>query len=83
MYGVIPIVRADLEISTQLKECSLIFSKFDNNKKIISTCSHLLSQKEKMKEMAYKSWSNGEMFSFDFVKERYNNLYQSLLQVRN
>ncbi|NLV27542.1 MAG: glycosyltransferase family 4 protein [Methanomicrobiales archaeon] len=82
MYGVIPIIKGNIENLDQIRDCSLIFSGNEKNDMIISKVDDLVADKHMMKLMSYKSWENGKIFSFDHVKERYSNLYNDILNIK-
>ncbi|MDX8548937.1 hypothetical protein KHC33_15075 [Methanospirillum sp. J.3.6.1-F.2.7.3] len=77
-YGVIPVIRADIENPELLSECSLYFSKYEEGKDVIFSISQLIMDKERMKKMMANSYELGKEFSFDKIKNRYQQLYLDL-----
>lgn len=74
-YGVIPIIKADIENPEKITECSLLFSKDEQNEVIISDVMDLVRERERMKVMMERSYELGREFTFDRVKGRYLELY--------
>lgn len=77
-YGVIPIIRADVENQDKIVECSLLFSKNDKKEDIISSIFGLLGNKPRLETMILKSLHTGESFSFKYIKSRYDKLYEKV-----
>ena len=82
-FGVIPILKGNIENINELSVCSLFFSNEDNDEMIVSKISDLIHNKDKMKKMVNNSYELGKKFTFNSVKSRYNNLYLNLLHLKN
>lgn len=74
-FGVIPIIKADIENPETIAECSLFFSKEERNEEIVSAVSSLVGEKDRMKMMMGRSYELGREYTFDRVKERYLWVY--------
>lgn len=77
-YGVIPIIKANIENYENVSECSLIFSQNTKDEDIVSSVSDLISEKNRIKRMMSFSYDIGNQYTFDSVKKRYKRLYQEI-----
>lgn len=77
-YGLIPVIKANIENHEIISQCSLIFSKSEKDETVIATVCNLIRNKERMKQMMLDSYEIGKQYTFDNVKIRYQSLYLDL-----
>lgn len=81
-YGVIPVIKANIENQEAISKCSLIFLKDVEDEIVIDSVCRLINNKEKMKRMLMESLELGKKYSFENVKQRYHQLYIDILSDR-
>jgi hypothetical protein len=79
MYGVIPVIRANIDEHDTIKKCSLIFDRKDTYEKIIHDISYLVENRESLKALMEETRSCSAFFSFESVEDRYMDLYNEVL----
>ncbi|PWR69497.1 glycosyltransferase [Methanospirillum stamsii] len=78
-YGVIPVIKANIENQEAISKCSILFRKDVEDEIVISSVGRLINNKEKMKRMLMESFELGKQYSFENVKQRYHQLYLDLV----
>jgi glycosyltransferase involved in cell wall biosynthesis len=78
--GVVPVVRANLDIADDLREFSLIFDRNAKEEDIIRSVSDLISNTNKHKEFMKQAFLASSRYSWDSAAIEYIKLYNHLLK---
>jgi len=77
--GVVPVIRADCEGSSELSTCSLLFDRNASNNEIILEVMRLIGDPNRLKTMMRDAFELRYKYSYESVKSRYLTLYRELL----
>lgn len=73
--GVVPVIRADVDNSDQIKECSLLFGREASEGEIIEGTLDLINDPARLRRMMRKAREVSRLFTFEMVAHRYLELY--------
>ncbi|MGV8108382.1 hypothetical protein [Methanospirillum sp.] len=83
LYGVAPIIRANIEEKENLKKCSLLYDQNDSKEKIIQDIGYFIENREQLQKFMKEAKKISQLYSFESVEERYSLLYQSVISSNN
>jgi ATP:corrinoid adenosyltransferase len=79
LYGVVPIIRANIEEKENLKKCSLLYDQTDSMEKIIQDVVNFIENRQLIQTFMKESKKLSQLYSFESVEERYSLLYQLVI----
>ncbi len=79
MYGVIPVIRADIDGHENLQDRCMIFGRYDPDSAIISAIGNLIDDRKKLQEYLTNVFISRHQYSFESVGDRYLELYRLLI----
>ncbi|QXO93558.1 hypothetical protein KSK55_09210 [Methanospirillum purgamenti] len=82
LYGVVPIIRANIEERENLKQCSLLYDQIDSKEKIIQDIGYFIENREQLQKFMKEAKKLSQLYSFESVEERYSLLYQKVISSR-
>lgn len=83
MYGVVPIIRANIGEKENLKRCSLLYDQTNGIEKIIQDIGYFIENREKLQNYLKEAKKLSQLYSFESVEERYSLLYQIVVSSNN
>jgi len=83
LYGVAPIIRANIEEKENLKKCSLLYDQNDSKEKIIQDIGYFIENREQLQKFIKKAKKLSQLYSFESVEERYSLLYRAVISSNN
>ena len=79
LYGVVPIIRANVEEKENLKRCSLLYEQTNNMDKIIRDIGNFIENREIIQKFMMEAKILSQLYSFESVEERYSLLYHLVI----
>ncbi|NLW76459.1 MAG: glycosyltransferase family 4 protein [Methanomicrobiales archaeon] len=83
MYGVVPIIRANIGEKENLKRCSLLYDQTNGIEKIIQDIGYFIENREKLQNYLKEAKKLSQLYSFESVEERYSLLYRAVISSNN
>jgi hypothetical protein len=75
LFGVVPIIRANIDEKENLQRCSLLYGREDSLGKIIQDIGYYIENRELIQNYMKEAINLSQLYSFESVEDRYSLLY--------